>query len=375
MAFTQVPPADQCVFSTIANPATPGLVPSDEEWIRQRSQLPAIDGPDIGKRVQILRQVFGDGKLIMPDGVEIPHWGFTDESGVKSYPSIPVRINAGDLMQATLKPAIRQHTIHWHGIEPDSHNDGVGHTSFEVTGHYTYQWRAHPQTQGTYFYHCHVNTTLHVNMGLYGPLIVDPPGVDPNSPGPKKVFADQPDEWDYDVEAIWAPQTIERRWHFLNHAAGMCGEDAGLNVLKPDYFLINDQGQAKDGSPITAPHVAIKAKAGQTILLRTIHAAYVPITYDFGALDPLLIEQDGRPLRTKMDLSGRSPQGEMIAIPWSQFPAQSPAFEAQVTSPAERHSFIFKGLAPGVYPVELRFHNWVTEKVEGFARTTITVEP
>src|SRR3954468_14093762 len=107
MAFTQVPPADQCVFATIANPATPGLVPSEQEWIRQRSQLPAIDRPDLGNFVQVLRQVFVDGKLIMPDGVEIPHWGFTDETGVKSYPSIPVRINSGDLFQGTLKPAKR----------------------------------------------------------------------------------------------------------------------------------------------------------------------------------------------------------------------------------------------------------------------------
>ena len=146
----------------------------------------------------------------------------------------------------------------------------------------------------------------------------------------------------------------------------MCGEDAGLNVLKPDYFLINNQGQAKDGSPITADHVAIKAKAGQNILLRTIHAAYVPISYDFGALDPLVIENDGRPFRSKIDLSGRRPQGDLIAVPWSHFPGR--------TSPAERWSFLFQNVSPGVYPIELRFHHWITDKVEGVARTTLTVE-
>jgi len=367
MAFTQTVPEFQCVFSEIKNPATPGFVPSEEEWIRQRSQLPPEHGPDIGRLRKFERQMFVSGKLVMPDGVEIKHWGFRGDDGSETFPSAPVRVNAGDLVQATLKPAKRQHTIHWHGIEPDAHNDGVGHTSFEVTGQYTYQWRAHPETQGTYFYHCHVNTTLHVNMGLYGALIVDPPGVDPNAPGKKKVFGAQPDSWDYDVEAIWAPITIEKRWHELNHAAGMCGEDAGLNVLKPDYFIINDQGQAKDGSPITAPHVAVTAKAGQNILIRTIHAAYVPITYDFGSLDPYVIENDGRPFRTQMDLSGIAPKGELMAIPWSQFTGR--------TSPAERWSFLIPNASPGVYPVELRFHNWITDKVEGFARTTITVEP
>jgi hypothetical protein len=147
----------------------------------------------------------------------------------------------------------------------------------------------------------------------------------------------------------------------------MCGEDAGLNVLKPDYFLINDQCQAKDGSPITAPNVAIKAKAGDNILIRTIHAAYVPITYDFFSLDPLVIENDGRPFRDNIDLTGRNPKGALIAPPWSAFPPQQ-------TTSASRWSFLIKDAKPGVYPVELRFHHWVTGKVEGFARTTITVE-
>jgi len=57
----------------------------------------------------------------------------------------------------------------------------------------------------------------------------------------------------------------------------------------------------------------------------------------------------------------------MVAIPWSQFPPQQ-------TSPASRWSFLIKDASPGVYPLELRFHNWITKKVEGFARTTITVE-
>lgn len=120
------------------------------------------------------------------------------------------------------------HTIHHHGLEPSDFNDGVGHTSFEVKGHYTYQWR--PSQEGTYFYHCHVNTTLHFEMGMYGPLIVDPPS------GPGIAFRGGPA---YDVEAMWICGGLDPVKHKLNHAAGLDGKDARLNPWDPRYFHIS----------------------------------------------------------------------------------------------------------------------------------------
>src|SRR5437667_2199633 len=176
-----------------------GLVTDQADWETKRNDpnflAPGMP-PGIGELRRLKRNVFVDGKLVMPDGVEIRHWGFEDENGVKTLPSSAIRVMAGDLVQVDLQAAKNRHTIHHHGIEPDMDNDGVGHTSFEVLGHYVYQWRPHVANAGTYFYHCHVNTTLHVQMGLFGALVIDPYDPDPQSPG-KLPFGDAKQEWRY----------------------------------------------------------------------------------------------------------------------------------------------------------------------------------
>jgi FtsP/CotA-like multicopper oxidase with cupredoxin domain len=125
---------------------------------------------------------FFNRKLTFPDGSEHEMWSFEGNKFGRQSPG-PRADAGGPTVPGTVKPSKRVHTIHWHGIEPDPRNDGVGHTSFEVTGHYTYQWRpdvgvpGNPNRggAGTYFYHCHVNTPLHVQMGMFGPIVVDPP--------------------------------------------------------------------------------------------------------------------------------------------------------------------------------------------------------
>jgi FtsP/CotA-like multicopper oxidase with cupredoxin domain len=349
---------------------TYGLVRSEAEWIRLRSQLPPEHGPDLGTIRRFERKVFTNGKLEMPDGEEIDHWGFDDgDSDSRALPSPTIRVAGGDLVQVTLKASKRQHTIHHHGIEPDMDNDGVGHTSFETTSSYTYQWRAHPANAGTYFYHCHVNTPLHVQMGMFGALIIDPPGTDLDTPvsrqNPKKSLTDAPDEFAYHREAIWALYAVDPAWHELNHAAGMCGEDAGLNSFNPTYFLINKHAQAADGAPIDAPDVAIEAELGDTVLLRLISATYFPVEVDFGSLNPLVIESDGRALRDQLDLSGLGRRGQFASARWSEVDQRLGA--------AERYGLLIKPDARGTYPIEARFRHWITGDVVGIARTTVTI--
>jgi hypothetical protein len=356
-----------------------GLVGSEEEWLAKRDDPDyLVEGipPGIGNLRRFERKVFGSGKLFMPDGERVKHWGFRDENGVEDFPSTPIRVTGGDLMQCELKSSIRQHTIHWHGIEPDMDNDGVGHTSFEVTGNYVYQWRAHPANAGTYFYHCHVNTVLHVQMGLWGALIIDPyeEETDPAVLAlGRKPLHDAPDAWRYkpQYERIWAINSIDPVWHDFNHAAGLCFEDAGLNDFRPKYFGIGRSFSSPDARPLVGTAgqpVAVSAPAGENIYLRVINADYFPIDVDFGELgrDIHIIEADGRGLRDGIDIDGLGSGTGAVTVPWNDLPEKR-------FSSAERYGLLINSHRPGTYPVTIRHRHWVTQEVVGMTRTTVTI--
>ncbi len=316
-----------------------------------------------------LREFFGSGDLLMPDGNRVRFWGFEDETSGRRLPSPLIRATEGEVVHVTVKASKRVHTIHLHGIEPEPWNDGVGHTSFEVTGQYTYQFR--PATAGTYFYHCHVNTVLHVQMGMFGALIVDPyPTHDAD--GRRLAFTGGPA---YDVERLWVAFSLDPNWRRLNHAAGLDGEDAGLNVFEPKYHLINGVPQPLGPTAeITRPEVAIRAKVGQTVLIRFVSAGYFPTEWNFHPgrahgerLDVQVIAADGRPF-VATDAAGGT---------------FHPRFARQALrmGPAERYECIVTATAPDVYPVSVDTYDWLSfedagqphaARLRGTVRTTIT---
>lgn len=88
-------------------------------------------------------------KLKFPDGAEFLMWIFHSRSSGRGFPGPTLRPTEGDIFHARVEPSMGPHTIHWHGMEPDPRNDGVGHTSFEIEDHYTYQWQPEPGRAGT----------------------------------------------------------------------------------------------------------------------------------------------------------------------------------------------------------------------------------
>ena len=71
-------------------------------------------------------------------------------------------------------------TVHWHGLHLPFMMDGSPFHPVEPGETFTYTFRIHEGTAGTYWYHPHHRTACQVGMGLYGGIIIR----DPDDPLP-----------------------------------------------------------------------------------------------------------------------------------------------------------------------------------------------
>lgn len=349
---------------------------------------PTFDGgplDTVAPTVRIARDLLANLDLHLPDGSKVPMWVIEDpedSKGGRVFPSKTIRTTEGDVVHARVGAKGNTHTIHWHGIEPTPMNDGVGKHSFEISSKFTYQFATHQA--GTYLYHCHKNTTLHFEMGLYGLLIVDPrkpdipeaadvPGPPYKTGGSGFVAAFNPPTHvrKYDVEALWVPDEIDTRWHDLGHDAFMqkCDEsdpgaaenftqDGFLNDFRPDVFVVT--GKARRSTD-TAPfeEVAVSAKVGETVLIRALNAGYTVQEFRIG-LSAEVVAVDGRPLGV--------PPLYQYSHPWTVA-----AGEPFRLTTARRFDLLIRPEAPGRVNAEIDFIHGVTEKRLFTARTFIDV--
>jgi len=316
--------------------------------------------------------------LRFDDGVEVEMWSFETDNQREQFPGPLARVREGQIFQAHFKPSKGNHPIHWHGLEPDPRNDGVGHTSFEIAGEYTYQWQpekgrpGEPNwgTAGTYFYHCHVNTTLHVQMGMFAPLIIDPivhPDY-PVSPGARRAFVDGP-EYDIDTETLMVPYSMATPWHEKHHAAGLSGEDAGLNHFRPNHFyllggeLARRPNRRESVWSLKSMRANVKGGSKKPTLLRLLNANYLPMVLRF--LDsngnPVqmaeCIAHDGRPFRDTHD-----PKGPSKPCRDAGYPMMTSLLRC---GSAERWDLLLEPPYAGEYQVVVEFRHWITDEILG----------
>jgi FtsP/CotA-like multicopper oxidase with cupredoxin domain len=321
-----------------ANPPTPDQVEPDVAFTLGVHTGARVDMPD-GTRVNFMS--FHPYVADDPDG---------DDDATKIFPGPLMRVREGQVVHTTLVPSRNTHTVHHHGIEPIPHNDGVGHTSFEVSDRYTYQWKA--ASSGSYFYHCHKNTVLHFEMGMYGPLIVDPP----EGPGFVRRGAELVR---YDHEVEWIPDDIDPRWHDLDHMAGMlCPWDTSQHLLRfePRYWLLTGVPHPRSRAH---PDVAVTCRVGEVVLLRLLNAAYGPVVVDL-PFDAECINVDGHTLG--------GPKDHRYSRPYT-----IPAHRLVELSTAQRYDLLVRPDRTGVFTVPFHFQHWVRGTSYGLTETTITV--
>ena len=111
------------------------------------------------------------------------------KKGSATIPSPMIWGEVGDDIYVTLinigmkeRPDLKDfHTVHMHGAHVATQLDGFPETSFGVPmwedvgqapPNATYYF--HPENPSTLMYHCHVEASEHVQMGMYGALVIYP---------------------------------------------------------------------------------------------------------------------------------------------------------------------------------------------------------
>jgi FtsP/CotA-like multicopper oxidase with cupredoxin domain len=239
-------------------------------------------------------------QLKMADGTKIWAFGYTDDPrGGPKIPGPPIIVEQGDTVNVTLiddrdptKTTYNTdgdgHTIHLHGLDLPSAMDGDPMTA--TGGHsvlqgqrYTYHFVA--QQAGTYWYHCHEGAPEHIQMGMYGALIIRPQGQ------PNMAYAGTPK---FDKESTFVLSEMDSVMHAtdfkgLYHG----GDDPNWAQYHPNYFFINGKSW-----PDTAvdPNDSINAKVGQTVLVRLINSGSTVHSMHSHGFHFEVIGSDGRKL-------------------------------------------------------------------------------
>ena len=137
----------------------------------------------------------GDGYVTMADGRVLYMFGFADATGwppnkvmtdgilAGAYPGPIIVLDEGDEFYLSLsnvgmlvRPDLFDpHTVHWHGF-PDASSvfDGLPESGLSINMGATLTYYYNVQDPGTYMYHCHVEATEHMQMGMLANLYVRP---------------------------------------------------------------------------------------------------------------------------------------------------------------------------------------------------------
>ncbi|HWQ85729.1 copper resistance system multicopper oxidase [Brevundimonas sp.] len=131
-----------------------------------RAETPTLTGPNVDLTVGRSSFTVGGrtGHAVTINGV---------------LPAPLLRLREGQNVRLSVTNHLEEDTsIHWHGVLVPFQMDGVPGVSFPgIRAHETFVYEFPVKQSGTFWYHSHSN--LQEAMGHYGPIVIDPAGVDP----------------------------------------------------------------------------------------------------------------------------------------------------------------------------------------------------
>jgi FtsP/CotA-like multicopper oxidase with cupredoxin domain len=215
-----------------------------------------------------------DGIHFLEDGMALPFWGYGwVADGFITLPAPLLTYEEGsDVSLVFQNPSPESHTIHLHGLDVDQANDGVPSTSFYVASEESTSYNFNATHSGTYLYHCHVTTTLHLTMGMYGMVLVT-----------------RPDGAIFEGGPI-VQQDVPLLFSDLEKATNL--DPVGsypFHDMRPDVFMVNGRTGAQLAEEV------IWASANEPTALRLGSMAYSTVTCHFPEeLNAQLWMSDGR---------------------------------------------------------------------------------
>ena len=179
----------------------------------------------------VISRIAGYQRMSSVDSVRV--MGFTQALKQKvMMPGNTLYFEEGDSIEITLWNMSQgpPHTIHLHGLDVNQENDGVPALSFVVEhldkGYYRFR-APHP---GTYLYHCHVVSPLHVQAGMYGLIIVHPKGMEHRT---------WKDGYRFEREFSFLLNEVDRNWHtseLFDHDHNMDSHGAFVASVRAAIF-------------------------------------------------------------------------------------------------------------------------------------------
>ncbi|WP_332897359.1 multicopper oxidase domain-containing protein [Haladaptatus sp. CMSO5] len=204
-------------------------------------------------------------------------WAFQADDGVPSVPGPILRCTEGAELKITLDNSEMQvpHTLHFHGVRKSWENDGVPTTTgVTVMPGESHTYTIPANVPGTHLYHCHYQTPMHMEMGMYGILRVDPKGYEEAD----KEYFMTVKEWDTRLSRQHGGENVQY----------------SLSSRHADAFTINGKSAPATLHPETGSPLIVEP--GDTVRIHWVNAGFMSHPLHIHNHRFKIVEKDGSPM-------------------------------------------------------------------------------